>query len=205
MSLEIHQVLKHVIGQHSTVFLHLAGNDGVLVELSVLLTLPGAAEQKIHSDIAHGELLDDPITSAPGLASVFVALQDVTLDMGPTHVIPYTHTKEYHINIFNAKEAIETKEECGIDSTPPLAYSPSGDVMFTAAQVLDGALLCSQGDSYVMDSRCAHLGGANKSNSSRAMLCFAFQRKQDNQKVPGFTYHIEDELVDQYTVQDFIV
>ena len=90
---DIQNVVGTIVRNHRQLFIDLAGIDGVLVELSILLTFPGASQQSIHSDIKHGALEDDADTGAPGLASVFVALQDVKKEIGngPTHILKKTH------------------------------------------------------------------------------------------------------------------
>ena len=90
---DIQNVVGTIVRNHRQLFIDLAGIDGILVELSILLTFPGAAQQSIHSDIKHGALEDDADTGAPGLASVFVALQDVKKEIGngPTHILKKTH------------------------------------------------------------------------------------------------------------------
>ena len=81
--------------------------------------------------------------------------------------------------------------------------TPSKRVVFTDEIIRDAAIECKGGDVYVMDSRCAHLGGGNKSERARAVLCFAFQRATDP-KVPGFTYHIDPEVEGaNATLRDF--
>ena len=213
LSPEIHDVVTSVVSNHKEFFQELAGQDGILVELSVLLTFPGASEQTIHSDIPYGSLNDDPITGAPGLASVFVALQEITKDMGPTLILAKTHLPEFHKTIvpttqetYNAEGELEIihldqgNEDDGDDDS--VVHNTQGNVQFTLEEVQNSAILCNAGESYIMDSRCAHLGGANTSSKERAVLCFAFQRKHD-EKASGFTYHINSDLEGKWQVKDF--
>ena len=209
LSMEIKNVLNNLIGSNSTLFTDVAGTKGKLVELSVLLTFPGASAQSIHSDIPYGSLPDSPI-GAPGLASVFVALQEINMAMGPTFIVPYTHLPSYHQTVVTKKESYNSEgevEHVVTSGTCTGAEHPKsndkGQVIFTEQDVEKGAILCHGGESYIMDSRCAHLGGANTSTTPRAVLCFAFQRENDV-KVKGFTYHIDEEVdAMKYTVQDF--
>ena len=58
-----------------------------LVELGAIVSLPGAACQQPHSDIAaEADCL---------LLTCFVALQDVDEAMGPTRIWPGTHTQAF--------------------------------------------------------------------------------------------------------------
>ena len=90
-------------------FQSLCGDDGPLVELSVLLTFPGAAPQGLHSDIPFGKLNDDPATGLPGLASVFVALHDINMNMGPTHVLEKTHLPSFRRKVIKQRTVISHK------------------------------------------------------------------------------------------------
>ena len=70
-------------------FIDDATEDAVLVELSVLATEKGADRQVLHPDVAY----DAPHET---LYSVFIALQDVTQDMGPTLFVLNSHDKRTH-------------------------------------------------------------------------------------------------------------
>ena len=210
LSPEIKPILDHVCGADKSakaMFQSLCGDDGPLVELSVLLTFPGAAPQGLHSDIPFGKLNDDPATGLPGLASVFVALHDINLNMGPTHVLEKTHLPSFHETVVVKKETYNSEGELEDmivgDNDGGEGSTPSKRVVFTDEIIRDAAIECKGRDVYVMDSRCAHLGGGNKSERARAVLCFAFQRATDP-KVPGFTYHIDPEVEGaNATLRDF--
>lgn len=53
-----------------------------------MITDPGSDRQCIHSDI--------PFHNDPQIYSAFVALQDITVDMGPTEFLPATVSKTAH-------------------------------------------------------------------------------------------------------------
>ena len=63
--------------------------DSPIVELSAVISLPGAAEQTVHSDVPFSG-------AAPALLSVFVALAPVRLPNGPTCLFPGTHSRAFH-------------------------------------------------------------------------------------------------------------
>lgn len=60
------------------------GRTAELYDLVALRTEPGAARQAIHSDTPYQKL--------PGLFCAFIALQDVSYEMGSTVFLPGTHT-----------------------------------------------------------------------------------------------------------------
>ncbi len=191
-------------GTNASLFREICGDDGILVELSALITFPGARAQSLHTDIPFNALPECKETNTPPLCSVFVALQDVDRDMGPTIIFKGTHRKEFHRAIDATQESYDSSgnievltvstensdDDNGNDnySVPPTT--------FTEDQIFDAALLpCNEGTVYVMDSRCAHAGGANISTTSRAVLCFAFQKdSKPMERARGFTYHIRPDL-----------
>lgn len=65
-----------------------AGPDAELWELAALVSRPGSAPQIIHSDTEY--------SSDPCLYTAFVALQDISEDLGPTLFLPYTHSAVEH-------------------------------------------------------------------------------------------------------------
>merc|ERR1712159_974952 len=73
--------------------------EGELVELACVITDPGAARQAVHADTlcetTSATLLGPSVSCSP-LVSVFIALQDISLAMGPTILCPATHTPVHH-------------------------------------------------------------------------------------------------------------
>ena len=80
--------VRRLVGTHAALFVDVFGEDGSLRTLQAIVALPGAARQHIHADI----------DAVPGLfyGTGFVALQDVTSEMGPTVFYPGTHTAAFH-------------------------------------------------------------------------------------------------------------
>lgn len=147
----------------------LLGNKAILYEWSCLMSDPSSNRQVLHPDTPYKE---DAV-----LYTCFIALQDISLDMGPTTWIPETHNSpELH-----AQFQDETKKDQLIASRPSvLGTLPKGS--------------CA-----IFDSRLLHAGGANTSNNSRALLYFTFQNpKITNVGNPG---SIRPYLIGQWTLQ----
>lgn len=82
----VEQSLKRIVARkYRGVYETLLHSDALLVELGVIASHPGAEQQTIHSDV-------DYDGDARRVYTSFVALQDVTLEMGPTCIWPATHT-----------------------------------------------------------------------------------------------------------------
>merc|ERR1711920_711140 len=109
------------------------GLDAELWELGVVVSEPGAAKQPWHFD-------------APGrcLFTAFVALQDISLDMGPTLFLPGTHTRSAHEVFMQQPEQF--------------------------AGVEPAVALLSAGDAVLYDTVLLHCGGPNNSDKTRALM-----------------------------------
>lgn len=199
----IEGVLRHVLaGADANLFTELCGDDGVLVELSALLTFPGAKAQAIHTDIPFNALPEDKVEGIPPLCSVFVALQDITREMGPTMILRGTHKRHFHRTIKATQESYDSSGNLEVLIVATGSSQDSDETLresepptFSEEQMYDAALICGGGLTYVMDTRCAHAGGANQSASSRAVLCFSFQKDtKPLEKARGFTYHLRHDL-----------
>jgi hypothetical protein len=138
-------------------------NDGIdddhaeLFDWSSFTSDPGAARQPVHPD--------NRFQPEPPLLTAFVALQDITLDMGPTIFLPQTHTALAH-DQFNGGE--DAKDQ--LLSTCGYEYAT-----------------LSKGDAAVFDPRCLHCGGANTSKSRRSLLYVSFRNprcRDSNVEVP---------------------
>ena len=116
----------------------LHGKAGVFHEFSSLISDSGSESQPIHPDSPHAPL-------AP-LWTVFVALQDVHADMGPTVFLRGTNTLDCHDRL----KSPELKDE-----------------MLASCEYQRSTL--KKGDATVMDSRTMHFGGANLSDTRRVV------------------------------------
>ena len=85
-------------------------------------------------------------------------MQDVDESMGPTSVIPRTHTAEAH-------ERFNTKDDGGRERVALLRERPNhvGTLPTGAANLID--------------SRLFHCGGANTSPRRRVLFYFSFRRR----------------------------
>lgn len=125
--------------------------DARLVEFSVLSTEPGADRQVLHPD-ARADASHAP------LYSVFIALQDVTPEMGPTCFIPGTHSAESHA------------------AFPAGPLSDSARALLRASRPFDAPL--RKGDAALYDARTFHGGGRNDPDAGarRGLLTLTFMR-----------------------------
>ena len=133
------------------------GSDAVLWELSAMRSRPGAKSQPFHPDTAWHR-------PEPSALVVWCALSDVTLEMGPTLLLPGTHSEQAHAAFHSVQ---------GTDIPPDFAAA--------AAVGCEGpvAPLLHRGDVLVMDSRVVHCGLANRSDRERTLFYFTFRRNGD--------------------------
>ncbi len=151
----------------------LFGNDATLHEFSCLMSDSGSQRQVLHPDTP---VVDDGKGAV--LYTCFIALQDVTVDMGPTTWLPRTHTKEIH-DRFKDSTAVKVGDVDG-DSSSGSFISPKDHLIKTQPAVLG---LLPRGSCVIFDSRVLHCGTANRSNDSRALFYFSFK----NPRVVGYS------------------
>jgi hypothetical protein len=132
----------------------LEGRPGIFHELSSLISDPGSASQCIHPDSPYAE-------NAP-MWTVFVALQDISADMGPTVFLPRTNGPE-------SREKLESPKE--------------KDGLLANAEYRQ-ATLCT-GDCAVMDSRTFHFGNANESETRRVLLYITIRNPKHTGDFPA--------------------
>jgi ectoine hydroxylase-related dioxygenase (phytanoyl-CoA dioxygenase family) len=156
----------------------LLGPDAVLYELSCMMSDPGSHRQVVHPDTPCAEDNNDPV-----LYTCFVALQNVQPDMGPTTWLPGTHTLQAH-TLFQD------------ESTPAGQLESSKDKLLRTRPAVLGVL--PKGSCGIFDSRLLHCGGANESETSRAIFYFSFKNpKTINAGNPG---SIRREYISQFTL-----
>jgi hypothetical protein len=149
--------LQEILGEQGSLrdlYENLVTLEGEFYELAAVVTRPGSQRQTIHPDL--------PFQKAAPLYVVFVALQDVTAEMGPTSFLLRSHTAAQN-DIFT-----------------------SGDQSLRDAQLSssDCRLSClRKGDAVVFDARILHCGNANdrEKGQTRALFNFSFR----NPKVEG--------------------
>jgi ectoine hydroxylase-related dioxygenase (phytanoyl-CoA dioxygenase family) len=146
------------------------GKDATLYEFSTLISDPGSQRQCLHPDTP---FLED---MGPVLFTVFIALQDIRLDMGPTTFLPGTHTLKAHTEFQDN------------DSTNGESRK---DKLIRGNEAVLGIL--PKGSCSIFDSRLLHAGTSNKSESdSRALFYFSFKKKTVG--YPGNPASIRTEL-----------
>ena len=128
------------------------GADAELFELAALVSDPRSPRQPVHPDT--------PFRKGDGssIMTAFVALQDVDEDMGPTSIIPKTHTEEAH-------ERFNLKDDGGRERVAILREYPNHV----------GVL--NTGDANLIDSRLIHAGGGNDSTKRRVLFYVSFRRR----------------------------
>ena len=134
---------KSVLGPLLT---EVVGDGGMLQEIACLISSPGSQQQPLHPDT--------PWTETPPLYAAFVALQDVTLEMGPTVYLPGTHTKESHVAFYGG-DLQGGRDMSGL-RPPPLC----GDFL-SSREVVLGTL--KAGDLALYNQQVLHCGSANES------------------------------------------
>lgn len=134
------------------------GEGAVLHEFSCLMSDPGSQRQVIHPDTPY---IDG---KGPVLYTCFIALQDVTLDMGPTVWLPGTHCKEAHEEFQDTSAGNDGKSR--------------KDTLINKQPAVLGTL--TKGSCAIFDSRLLHCGSANRSvdDISRALFYFSWKNPE---------------------------
>jgi ectoine hydroxylase-related dioxygenase (phytanoyl-CoA dioxygenase family) len=160
-------LLKSPVGKVMEILLT---KDAVLYELSCLMSDPGSQRQVMHPDT--------PYKEQPVLYTCFVALQDITGNMGPTTWLPGTHSEQMHEQ-FND----ETTKDALLKSQPAVLG------------------LLNKGSCAIFDSRLLHCGGANTSaDTSRALFYCSF--KNPSVLSVGNPGSIQKQLIGRWTLDD---
>ena len=145
--------LDELLGEGSVVgplLAEITGADGYLQELACLISEPGSEQQPLHPDT--------PYTATPSAFTAFIALQDVTIDMGPTVYLPGTQTEECHKTFFGGDLAI-AHDPCGVRRPPvPEEFLKSRPVKLG---------LLKAGDCALYNQQTLHCGSANQSDRTR--------------------------------------
>ena len=147
--------LQELLGQDGTlrsIYENLVTLDGEFYELASVITDPGSLRQQVHPDL--------PFKETAPLYVIFLALQDVNEDMGPTTFLLKTHT---------AKQNAMFKD-----------HSQKDDQLSKADARL---ATLKKGDAVLFDARILHCGNANdaEKGANRVLFNFSFR----NPKVTG--------------------
>ena len=125
--------------------LHLVtgGDEAELWELSAMVSAPGALSQVVHADC-------DGAPAPALLHTVFVALQDVSREHGPTRFVPGTHSDSVAYGRFEARGDVTGLSLGDVAASPPLSYTS----------------LLRRGEASLYDGRILHCGSANTAKAS---------------------------------------
>ena len=140
-----------------------------------MVTEPGADRQMVHADM--------PYQTEPPLYSIFCALQDVTLAMGPTMFLKGTNTQEGH----RQWRQKSTFDDYLTDSKPFVALLKAGDLI-------------------VYDPRILHCGCENQPDSGniRAMFNVGFRKPKFGSGDFGYKGSLRTGYTDKITFGDII-
>lgn len=181
--------------------------DAHLVELSVMLALPGAEAQLPHTDVPP----DYPLP----MATLWTALQDTPAAMGATWLCPASpdavaEAADWARRRSLAAAAAARRFEpvrAGEGLLGGFSWAHAADVLaaapFSAEQLGVGpptVLELEAGDCFLMDCRTYHFGGGNDTSSVRAQLSATFREQLSGGggafgvDAGGFTYQLHGSL-----------
>lgn len=146
-------ILAEAIGKLRPLLDQIFAPDAALCELSALITDGGSPRQGLHYDTG----MED---GAPLLMTCFVALQDISEDMGGTVMLPRTAHAAAHQQLAQVDE-----EQLGDMRGAAATVGTLNDLPVVRCAISAGDVVC-------MDSRLLHCGGANTSASSRRRLFY---------------------------------
>lgn len=197
LTLEVREAVEAIVAASQGVLESRVSRQGRLIELACLISDPGAERQPLHPDTpccTTRSLQFGPSNTCSPLLTIWVALQTVSMEMGPLILCPLTHTPEAH-------DALERMPDD--DRASDLAVKEHGGL----------AAVCNVGTAILMDSRLLHCGGANaavdEGGLRRRMFYTTWQLPQGDssggeseEEEP--TRSIRAELRDRFCLADFI-
>ena len=136
--------------------------DPGMCELSAISSDPGARAQPLHCDTSAAPTSEGEQHGGERaqLITAFVPLSDIAVEMGPTRMLPGTHTPAAH-------ELARTEGARGLAREhPPVVMNASA------------------GDVILMDSRLWHCGGANRATRRRTLLVASFTKREGGRCCP---------------------
>ena len=161
MSKNTIELLTSIIKQSpaGSVLKEVLGDDGELIELTAIVSEPGAKSQDIHAD---GDF--NPL--APQIVTMFLALHNIVDEsLGPTRFYPETHKPEF----YSDKKWVAPTED---------AVKEKGEYDWYKLNA---------GDAIIMDQCTWHGGGANTSNRKRTLLSLSFTQGSVNKNSKSYT------------------
>jgi len=148
--------LLELLGKDGTlrpIYENLVTTQGELYEMAAVVTNPGSKRQMVHPDL--------PYKSDAPLYVIFLALQDVTEDMGPTTFLLKTQTEKGNAIFEGGDDAYDeylAKANCRLATL-------------------------KKGDAVLFDARVLHCGNANDAEKGQERVLFNFSFR--NPKVVG--------------------
>ena len=144
------------------------GSAATLYELNCFMSQAGALRQLVHADnvcVTPGVLHEDE----PVMLTLFIALQDIDLDMGPTTWLLGTHNRAAHQDFY------ANSDEEKIGNTPATILTEKAGLLRNRQKVI-GTL--PRGSCAIFDPRTLHCAGANTcadANATRALFYVSFK------------------------------
>lgn len=154
LQIALYEILVSSKLLYNTLVSALGGDDITLYELSALISEPGSPRQPVHPDNPHQQVTP--------LVTVFIALQDITREMGPTNFLPKSNTAAVHA-VFND---VPKRDELLQNSHSVVA-------------------LLKAGDASLFDSRTLHCGGANdrEEGATRVLMYMSFRNPRATEPI----------------------
>jgi len=151
---------------------NLVTNQGEFYELAAVITDPGSNRQQVHPDL--------PFQKDCPLYVIFLALQDVNEDMGPTTFLLKTNSQKENERFFNHSEKDEqlSTADCRLSTL-------------------------KKGEAVLFDARVLHCGNANhpEKGSTRVLFNFSFRNPQVTKDL-GYAGSIRPGYVSAMTLED---
>ena len=174
-------------------FVDAFGEDGLLQTLGAVSRSLAPAQQ-IHYDTGEAR------ARAPFLfCNVFLALQDVSREMGPTAFYARSHTPS-----FTPRPAFEAR--AGAARRARRRAAPAAPPAPTHSPRAAAAPLLGAGDMVVFDTKTHHHGLENASATRRALLNFSFlSAASDPRDLPGYVQFLAtpDVRAGRFRISDF--
>ena len=125
----------------------------------------------------HRDAGSDLEAASPSMYNVFVALQDISCEMGPTVLLPRTQSGAAlaaDAALYNA----EARARCAAERARTAPHDEravdAAEAAVRSYMATNCAPLLRTGDALVYDTRLRHCGSANASSTPRRILTFAF-------------------------------
>ena len=156
----------------------IVGENGLVEELAFMINDPGATYQTWHADTVY-----TPKTAK--MYSFFIALEDITIDMGPTEIAPGITSPEM-------------VEECDTDMTKhKLSFCKN-----LISSVPNVGATMRAGDVLIMDSICQHRASENISDKRRRLFYYTIVSRK-GKRPDGSTFTLIHPYKNKLQVADY--